>query len=133
MPTPTATDILQAVTVITKTGENAIGASGHQEIACGSFSFLTLFVDYVKGDETGLIIYPYVLRIPGGNEYPIAIWTTTAGVYVAVTQVWKLLATAKRTIAFDVRGIEYMKFYQGGSNNDGTPTGTLAASYTLDE
>jgi len=30
-----------------------------------------------------------------------------------------------------VRGITYIMFTQGGTANDGTPTGTLAASYTL--
>lgn len=119
--------VLQAATVISKTAETVIDA----EIDTGHYDFITLLVSYTKGDETGLNIYPYFLYASGGTEYPLVEWATAAGVYTATAQKFQLTATAKREITLDVRGIPYVKFYQGGSNNDGTPTGTLAAAYVL--
>ena len=124
---PPASGILQAATTIAKTTETLVGA----EIDTSYNDFLTLFFTYTKGDETGLNIYPYFMRAAGGTAHQLAEWATTSGTYTATAQKFQMTATATRTITFDVRGIQFVKFMQGGSNNDGTPTGTLAASYTL--
>jgi hypothetical protein len=129
MPTPSAAGVLRASAVISKTGENLMGV----EIPCAGYSWLGLYLNYTKGDETGLYVFPYVLWKSGGDEHPWVVWATVGGVYTATAQKLHFTATAKRHFVFDVRGIEIMKFYQGGSNNDGTPTGTLSAAYTLDE
>lgn len=119
--------VLQAAAVIAKTTETVILG----EIPTAGYKWLNLFLKYTKGDETGVNIYPYVLHTSGGDEYPLAIWTAVAGVYTPVVAKLQLLDTSKRYYLFDIHGIPFVKFYQGGSNNDGTPTGTLAASYTL--
>jgi hypothetical protein len=119
--------VLQVATTIAKTTETLIG----ELIDTGHYDFITLLVSYTKGDETGLNIYPYFIYVSGGLEYPLVEWTTAAGVFTAVAQKFQLTATAKRPITLDVRGVPFVKFYQGGSNNDGTPTGTLAAAYVL--
>jgi len=121
------TQTLQAATVIAKTGETVVGG----EIPTGHYDYLTLLFSYVKGDETGLDIYPYFLLSSGGTEYQLGEWETDTGVYSVTQQKLELTATINGAVTFDVRGIPYMKFYQGGSNNDGTPTGTLAAGYIL--
>ena len=122
-----STDILKASGVIAKTTETVMGG----EINVSGYDFLTLFVVYTKGDETGVNIYPYFLRVSAGDEYPFVVWTASTGTYTAAVAKLQLAATAKRAYTFDVRGIEIVKFYQGGSNNDGTPTGTIAAAYTM--
>ena len=122
-----ASGILQAATAISKTTQTAIKG----EIDCTGYDFLTLFFTYTKGDETGLILTPKVLRESGGTEYPYAITTATGGAFTVTDTKLTLTATKSSYMTFDVTGISLMKFYQGGSNNDGTPTGTLAASYTL--
>jgi len=119
--------VLQAATTIAKTTETVIGA----EIDTGHYDFISLLVSYTKGDETGLNIYPYFLYATAGTEYPLVEWATAAGVYTATAQKFQMTATAKRAITLDVRGGAFAKFYQGGSNNDGTPTGPLAAAYIL--
>jgi hypothetical protein len=122
-----ATGILQAATTIAKTTQTLIGA----EIGCEGYSYLTLFFAYTKGDETGLLITPSVLRTTGGTAYPYAITSATGGAFTVTATTLTLTGSKTAYITFNVNGIDFMKFTQGGSNNDGTPTGTLAASYTL--
>lgn len=120
-------ETLQAATVIAKTTQTLIG----KIIACGAYDYITLFFAYTKGDETGLIITPSVLFSADGTAYPYNVKTEAAGATTLTDT--KLTLTASKTsyMTFDVRGVAFIKFTQGGSNNDGTPTGTLAASYTL--
>jgi len=119
--------VLQAATVIAKTTQTLIGS----EIDCRGQEYLTLYFAYVKGDETGLIITPSVLMEPGGTAYPYAERTATGGAITLTDTKITLTADKSSYMTFNVQGIGLMKFTQGGSNNDGTPTGTLAASYTL--
>lgn len=123
----TARGILQEATVIAKTTQTLIGA----EINCSGYDYLTLFFNYVKGDETGLLIQMHAMQESGGTAYQGVTWSATAGTRTATEDQYTAVATKNHYIIFDVRGIEFIKFTQGGSNNDGTPTGTLAASYTL--
>lgn len=120
-------ETLQAATTIAKTTQTLIG----KEIATGGYEFVTLFFAYVKGDETGLKIVPSMLQAPGGTAYPYVVKTETAGATTLTDTTLTLTATKTSYMTFDVRGIAFVKFTQGGSANDGTPTGTLAASYTL--
>jgi hypothetical protein len=122
-----ASGTLQAATVIAKTTQTLIGA----EISCAGYKFIALFIEYVKGDETGLNIYPYFMQSTGGTAFQDCSWSASAGAKTATVNYYTLTASANRMITFDVSGIEFVKFMQGGSNNDGTPTGTLAASYCL--
>lgn len=124
----TARGTLQAATVIAKTTQTLIGA----EIGVAGYDYITLFFTYTKGDETGIIIQAHVLQTSGSaTTYQDVSWTAAAGTKTATANQYTLTATASRYITFDVRGIEFIRFTQGGSNNDGTPTGTLAASYTM--
>lgn len=123
----TARGTLQAATVISKTTPTIIG----QEISCGAYATITLFFDYVKGDETGLVIYPYLRQDTGGTNYQDQSWTSAAGVRTVLANSYKVTASGNHMINIDVRGVKFIAFYQGGSDDDGTPTGTLAASYTM--
>jgi len=122
-----ATGILQAATVIAKTTQTIL----KEVLGCENYDFLTLFFEYVKGDETGLIITPSVLRTKTGTAFPYAVAVAATGAFTVTDTKLTLTASKSSYITFDVRGIDFMKFTQGGSNNDGTPTGTLAASYTM--
>ena len=127
MATSTSTGTLQAATVIAKTTQTTIGA----EINCAHYDYITLFMQYVKGDETGIIVQAHVMPTSGGTAHQNASWSATAGTKTATANQYTMTASANRYITFDVLGIGFIKFTQGGSNNDGTPTGTLAASYTM--
>ena len=118
---------LQAATTMAKTTQTAIGS----ELGCAGYDFITLFFTYTNGDETGILIQAHMLQATGGTEYQDATWTAAAGTKTATLNELKLIATASHFATYDVRGISFIKFTQGGSDNDGTPTGTLAASYTL--
>jgi hypothetical protein len=118
---------LQAATVISKTTQTLIG----QELRCGGYDFITLFLEYTNGDETGILVQAHMLQESGGTEFQDQSWTAAAGTKSATVNEYTATATGDHYITFDIRGIEYIKFTQGGSNNDGTPTGTLAASYTM--
>ena len=121
------TKTLQAATVIAKTTQTLVG----EIIEVGNYEFLTLFFTYTKGDETGLIITPSALATAAGTAYPYAIQSAAGGAITLTDTKITLTATKSSYMTFDVRGIPYFKFTQGGSNNDGTPTGTLAAAYAL--
>jgi hypothetical protein len=120
-------EVLQAAAAIAKTTQTLIG----KEIDCKGISFITLFFAYVKGDETGLIITPSVLDKLTGTVYPYAIQTATGGAMTLTDTKITLTASKSSYMTFDVRGIDAFKFTQGGSANDGTPTGTLAASILM--
>ena len=125
--TLTSEATLQAATVIAKTTQTLIG----QEIGCASYDYITLFFTYVKGDETGLDIQVHFMRNSGGTAHQENSWTAAGGTKIFTQNEYRLTADATGTIITDIRGINYIKFTQGGSNNDGTPTGTLAASYSM--
>lgn len=122
-----ATGILQATATISKTTQTLVGF----EIGVEGAQYLTLFFVYTKGDETGLDIVPSAMRITGGTAYAGREWDATTGVYAAVAIKYRVTATGNYSVTLDISGLQFVKFTQGGSNNDGTPTGTLAASYTL--
>ena len=119
--------VLQAATTIAKTTETVVGTI----IDTGHFDYLTLFLVYVNGDETGVNVYPYLMPLSTGTETQLTDWDTTSGVYTHTAQVINFTANATVSVTIDVRGIRFAKIYQGGSANDGTPTGTLAVSYTV--
>lgn len=127
MTYPDVTEVLQAATTISKTTQTLIG----KEIDCGSYDFVTLYFTYTKGNETGLIITPQVADKPGGTYYPYAVKEESAGAITLTDTKLTLTASKSSYMTFVVAGFGAIKFTQGGSNNDGTPTGTLAASYTL--
>ena len=127
MSGPAISETLQAATVIAKTTQTLIG----KEVACGSYDFITLLFDYVNGDETGLVIIASIMDASGGTAHPFVVNTATGGATTLAATTLTITASTTSYLTFDVRGIAFIKFTQGGSANDGTPTGTLAASYTM--
>lgn len=120
------TEILQATATISKTTETLVG----NVIDVTKAKTITLFMKYVKGDETGLYVVPYVVG-SDATEYQLADWATSGGLYTGTVIKFQFTATANRAVVIEVEGFDSIKIYQGGSNNDGTPTGTLAVAYTL--
>lgn len=116
---------LQPATTIAKTTQTLIG----KEINCDQASYLTLWIEYTKGDETGVLIKPYFLEVPG-ESYSVCDWAGSSGAYTPSVVSLTLTATAKRAMTFDVRGISGFRLEAAGSNNDGTPTGTLKVNYS---
>ena len=132
MGTSVAEGTLQAATTIAKTTQTGIGAATSvDEIGCVGYDYITLFFDYVNGDETGLIIRAHFLQASGGTEYQDETWSAAPGIKTSTLNEIQLTATISRSLTYDVRGVAFVKFTQGGISNDGTPTGTLAATYTL--
>ena len=124
----TKTKVLVAAgTVIAKTTQTLIGAV----IDTSFYDFLTLHFEYNKGDETGLIIQAHTQRTALLDVAQWQDWTAAAGAKTATVNTITPTDATPHYITFDVRGIAFMKFTQGGSDNDGTPTGTYEASYTL--
>jgi len=119
--------VIQEATTIAKTTQTVMGV----ELACGHYDFLTLYLDYVNGDETGVIVKASIKQATGGTAYQDCSWTGSAGTKTVTQNEYKMTASGNHYIVFDIRGCEYISFTQGGSDNDGTPTGTLAASYTM--
>jgi len=122
-----ANGILQAAVVIAKTTQTGVGAVIETE----NYRFLTLYGTYVKGDETGLDIVVSFQRTPTGTAHPLSVWTATAGVFTRVPAKYRLSASGSFAISLEIPAMDYILVTQGGSNNDGTPTGTLAMSFAL--
>ena len=121
------TKVLQTTTTIAKTTQTLIG----EIIETGYYDYLTLYFTYTKGDETGLTIVPSFLHEYTGTAHPFLEWTATAGAKTATPSTLTETVTRDGYITLDIRGHEYVQFTQGGTANDGTPTGTLSASYLL--
>ena len=121
-----ATGVLQAATVISLTDQVALGS----EIATENYEYLQLYLTYVKGDETGVTVRQFRRRTAAGTDHQARVWTVSAGVYTAASE--EIYLTASGSYRFDILlgAIDYVAFTQAGTN-DGTPTGTLAASYTM--
>ncbi len=124
-----ATGTLQAATVIAKTTQTALGP----EVGVLGTNYITLFLGYTKGDETGVDVIMNARRTTGGTDHASRVWSQTAGVYTAAAEKIRLTATGNYYHTWNISGLDFVSFTQGGSNNDGTPTGTLAATYTLGE
>lgn len=119
--------ILQAATTIAKTTQTAVGSI----IPVEGYGSMRLYLTYVKGDETGLDVIASYQRTATGTAHPNSVWSETGGVYTRTAEKYRFTASANATVLLDIRGANYVLITQGGSNNDGTPTGTLAASYAL--
>lgn len=124
-----STGTLQAATVISKTTQTLIG----HVIPCAGYERITLYFTYVKGDETGLTIIPSFMRTSTDTAHPFAEWSSAAGAKTVTSSTFTLTASRNGFITIDISGHEFIMFTQGGTANDGTPTGTLAASYLLKE
>ena len=118
---------LQDATTIAKTAQTLIG----QVVGCASYDYFTLFFTYVNGDETGVDIQAHFMRNATGAAHQEGSWTSAAGAKTFLANEYHMEANTVGTIVIDIRGYNYIKFTQGGSANDGTPTGTLAASYSM--
>jgi hypothetical protein len=122
-----ATGIIQAATTISKTTQTAMGS----EIGTENAEYITLFFTYAKGNETGLDIILNARRTSAGTNHPNRVWSASSGVQTGLTEKIRVTASGDYYSTWFIEGLDYVQFTQGGSNNDGTPTGTLAASYTL--
>jgi len=122
-----AKGILQTATTISKTTQTIMGAV----IGCAGYNRITLFFDYVKGDETGLDIQAHFLYAADGTAYQDQSWTAAAGTKTSTANEINVTANGNYYATWDISGAEFVKFTQGGSNDDGTPTGTIAAKYVL--
>jgi hypothetical protein len=119
-----ATGILQAATVITAV-EGALGA----EIGTENAEYIHLYLTYVKGDETGVTVKMFAHRTTGGTAHQSRVWTELAGVNTAEAESIYLSADGSRRYSWPLGAIDYVSFSQVADG--GTPTGTLAASYSL--
>lgn len=119
--------VLQAATTIAKTTPTTIKA----EIDVSEYNEISFFVIYSKGDETGVNFYVYTQSEAGGTVYQDNTLKDSSGTLSNTFNKVTLLATTTLRIDFDVSETNYVIAKQGGSNNDGTPTGTLAVDYTL--
>ena len=118
---------LQDATVISKTTQTIID----QVIGCASYDYITLYFTYVKGDETGLLVKVWSMKSADATAFQDGSWTAAAGRKTFTLDEYYVDANTSAQIVVDIRGYNYIKFTQGGSDDDGTPTGTLAASYSM--
>ena len=66
----------------------------------------------------------------GGTAYSDQDWSQPAGTKTVTDNVYAATASGNFRISLDVRGVEFVKL-MATADNTGTPTGTLAATYTL--
>jgi len=122
-----ATGILQATTVVTEGSYSDVGTIVGKE----GYEYFTLFGTYVKGDESGINIVFNFQRTVDGTAYPAVEWTETAGLYTYQAQIYRLTASRNFFIQLYLPAVDYVLVTQKTVDATGTPTGTLAASYTL--
>ena len=118
---------LEPKSITVTAAESLIGV----EIECGNLDVLTLFIDYTKGDETGLSIIPYSMYENGGDGFQLQKWSTSGVVQSSSGTTFSLTASGKYQIVFDISGIEWCKFNMQALG--GTPNGTIKAFYVVAE
>jgi hypothetical protein len=123
-----ATGKLQDATIISLTDQVAIG----DEIGTENAEYIHLYLTYVKGDETGVSIRMFTRRTSGGTSYQSRVWTESSGVNTSDLESVYLTASGSYEFEWLLGAVDFVYFTQAGTN-DGTPTGTLAASYTLSQ
>ena len=120
--------LVPALTVIHKDTQTLMGSV----IDVGYHDSITLHCEYQKGDETDCEVVFWTQRTAALDVAQDQTWTAAAGDKTATLNQHTLTNGVPHAITFDVRGIEFCKFTQGGKTGDGTPTGTIEASYTLE-
>ena len=118
------TAVIQTASVIHAT-ETVIGS----EIDVSTASYMTIFFEYLQGDEDSVAIIPKVLRVTGGTEHPANSWSSSAGVKTVTANSHSVSTDGNHYIVLDVRGLNIIKLYEDATG--GTPDGSLAVSYTL--
>jgi hypothetical protein len=122
-----ATGKLQDATAISLTDQVAIGG----EIGTENAEYIHLYLTYVKGDETGVSVRMFVRRTSGGTSYQSRVWTESSGVNTQNLETIYLTASGSYEFEWLLGAVDFVYFTQAAV--DGTPTGTLAASYSLSQ
>jgi len=98
-------------------------------VPIAEYAKLTLLIEYVKGDETNVSIYPVFMDEAGGIEAPWDEWAEAAGVNTPTANVLRLAASGSYEYTFDVEGHVNAAIYEYATG--GTPTGTLKMTIVL--
>ena len=73
--------------------------------------FATLYIDYVKGSEGTLYVYPVFRHAADGSVYAWQGWGTSEGDRTATAERLTFTANASAYKTYDVRGVSYMDVY----------------------
>jgi len=117
---------LQDATVISLVDQEALG----DEIGTENAEYIHLYLTYVKGDETGVTVRMFARRESEGTSYQSRVWSESSGVNTQAEEEIYLTASGSYRFEWLLGAVDFVHFTQAGTD-DGTPTGTLAASYTL--
>lgn len=104
--------------------ETVIGA----EVDVSNYTRMITWLDYTKGDETGVYLIPKFLTETGGGEHQFMEWSTGSEA-VKTARKFYLTATGSSYVVLDVQATNIIKWYDDA--NGGTPTGSLSVRYTL--
>jgi len=91
--------------------------------------YVTIHLDYTKGDEASIAVWPTFFDRLGGIESRWMTWTAAAGNKTLTTNALTMNATGTANYRFDVGGYALMRFFELAVG--GTPDGILAATLTL--
>jgi len=119
--------IIKQVTVQAATTIHA-NATTIATIVCDHYDRLILYPSYVKGDETGVYISLWFSGERGGTAIQDATWSIDADRTITYHRYY-LTASGGGPIVLDITG--HCEIVVKDDANGGTPTGTLALSYTL--
>ena len=109
----------------------AQGGDSNNEIEVKDFDYITLFVNYTKGDESGIKVKVEGMDVSGGSLFQLGAFTNASGTLTNEPQELQLTATIKAVPwLLDVRGVLFIKISQARTSG-GTPTGTATISYIL--
>ncbi len=122
--TRTKDAVLVSATVITA-AETLIGTA----IDASEFNKLSLYFDYVNGDETDVDVYIKFLPTNDGNTYDWGVWTKTGSEFTFSEDHITMSVTGSYVFILDVEAQALVQLYTDA--NGGTPTGTLAIKYRL--
>lgn len=89
----------------------------------------SIYVDYTKGNEAGLILKVFGMRESGGDQFQLGQYTNSSGVLTPQPQQIELTSSGKKPpVSFDVKGVNYVVVKQVRKGAVAA-TGTFNLSY----
>ena len=120
--------VLQEATAVGDAG-SAVQMGGVIDVA--PYDTITIFIDYTKGTESGVLVYANFFRRLATGLYQLGEWTLPGGAKTFQETYFQLTASDRRYITLDVTGQNLMTLHNVAIQ--GAVSGTMAASILLTE
>lgn len=126
---------LDAITLVASQALTTTRTAVGSQFGCGQgYDWLTLWVEYQAGAESGALIEAFYQTAPGGDEFPERDWSSASGERSLQTaNSYSLTVSGLAYINYEVGGFPFCVIYvTGGGTFTPSTAGTITVTYTLE-